>query len=76
MLPGAVHLLAVNPRCGERLLIRNNQPQGRSASGAVERMMEGAVKSQSATVMFYRSRERRMMRPVWGSTSTQMTRPF
>ena len=39
MLPGAVHLLAVNPRCGERLLIRNN--------------WDGAVKSQSASEMFY-----------------------
>jgi hypothetical protein len=34
MLPGAVHLRAVNPCCGERLLIRNN--------------WEGVVKSQSA----------------------------
>ena len=76
MLPGAVHLHAVNPWCGERLLIRNNQPQGRGASGAEQRLMEGAGKSQSTAVMFYRSRERRMIRPVWGSTSTQITRPF
>ena len=38
MLPGAVHPLVVNPRCGERLLIPNN--------------WEGAAKSQSAPEMF------------------------
>lgn len=35
MLPGTVHLLAVNPLCGERLLIQNN--------------WECVEKSQSAT---------------------------
>ena len=61
MLPGAVHLHPVNPCCGERLLIRNN--------------WEGAAKSQSGRNDRY-GRERRMIRPVCGSTSTQITRPF
>jgi hypothetical protein len=45
MLPGAVHLRAVNPLCGERLLARNNQPYG---GGAMEALMGGASKSQCA----------------------------
>ena len=60
MLPGAVHLRAVNPCCDEKLLYRNN--------------WERAPKSQSGEPI-YLSRERRMTRP-WPSTSTQITRPF
>ena len=47
MLPGTVHLRAVNPRCDEKVLYRNN--------------WEAPPKSQSAGD--YLSRERRMTRP-------------
>ena len=47
MLPGAVHIRAVNPCCDEKLLIRNN--------------WEEATESQSPGD--YLSRERRMTRP-------------
>ena len=67
MLPGAIHLRAVNPRCDEKLLIRNNQRQVQHAGGIAEWLMDLAVAQ--------RSWERRMMLPR-PSTSTQMTRPF